>query len=167
LVDHAKLVNPITINGQSVQFTTEAEPVGVLRNTAGNMPNIMNRIAKHKSGMSYVLSGGLARGHNGNPAAALKVHELYGSPKLFSGLASLVLTKPETAIIPLPEDNHEPTETSGQDSLLFCVSPCWLPPRRGCVAPEAAFSLHDDMPPPPGPSECPCQTCPPYKQALS
>jgi hypothetical protein len=98
----AKLVNPITINGQPVLFTTEVEHVGVLRNTCGNLSNIMQRIAKHKTGMNLVLSAGLARGHNGNTAASLKVHELYGTPKLFSGLASLVLTKPETVII----DSH-------------------------------------------------------------
>ena len=95
LLDHAALVNPIAIDGQPVPFVCEAEHVGVLRNTAGNMPNIMNRIAEHKSGMSFVLSAGLARGHHGNPSASLKVHELYGTSKLFSGLASLYLSRAE------------------------------------------------------------------------
>ena len=66
------------------------------------LSNIMNRIAEHKTGLSSLLSTGLARGRHGNPAASLKVHELYGSPKLFSGLASLVLSKPETSAI----DHH-------------------------------------------------------------
>ena len=76
--------------------------MGVLRNTAGNMPHIMNRIAEHKSGLSFVLSAGLARGRHGNPAASLKVHDLYGTPKLFSGLATLVLSKSEVSVI----DSH-------------------------------------------------------------
>ena len=102
LLEHAKLVNPVTINGQPVEFTSEAEHVGVLRNASGNMPNILNRIAEHKSGMSFVLSAGLAKGHNGNPAASLRVHDLYGMPKLFSGLATLVMSKAEISII----DHH-------------------------------------------------------------
>ena len=137
LVDHAKLINPITINGQPVQFTTEAEHVGVLRNTAGNMHNIMNRIAEHKSGMSYVLSAGLARGHNGNPAAALKVHELYGSPKLFSGLASLVLTKPETAII----DSHFQKTIMNLQKLPDRTPRCFVFLLAGCLPGEAVLHL--------------------------
>ena len=99
LLDHAKLINPVTINGLPVKFVDEAEHVGVLRNTAGNMPNIINRITSHKKAMASVLSVGLARGHYGNPQASLKVHQLYGTPVLFSGLASLFLSKPEVSII--------------------------------------------------------------------
>ena len=99
LVDHAKLINPVTVDGQPVPFVNEAEHVGILRNTAGNMPNIMNRIAAHKSGLNYILSAGLARGKQGNPAASLRVHQVYGESKLFSGLASLVLNKSEIRII--------------------------------------------------------------------
>jgi hypothetical protein len=43
-------------NGQPVEFTSEAEHVGVLRNTSGNMPNIMNRIAEHKQGLKSSLA---------------------------------------------------------------------------------------------------------------
>ena len=77
LLDHAKVVNPLSIDGHPITFTSEVEHVGVLRNTSGNMPNIMNRIAEHKSGLSSLLATGLARGRHGNPAASLKVHELY------------------------------------------------------------------------------------------
>ena len=38
----------ITINNTAVEFTHEAEHVGVLRNTDGNMPNLLNRVAEHK-----------------------------------------------------------------------------------------------------------------------
>ena len=81
-VDLAKLINPVTINGQPVKFTSEFEHVEVLRNTTGNMPHIMNRIVEHKSGLSFVLSAGLARGRHGNPADSLKVHELWSGPVL-------------------------------------------------------------------------------------
>ena len=98
-LDHATLINPVSINGHPVRFVDEAERVGVLRNTGGNMPNIINRISSHKKAMGSVLSAGLARGHHGNPEASLRVHQLYGTPVLFSGLASLVLSKSEVSVI--------------------------------------------------------------------
>ena len=63
------------------------------------MPHIVNRIAKHKKAVGAVLSAGLARGMRCNPAASLRVHLLYCLPVLFSGLASLVLSKAEIKII--------------------------------------------------------------------
>ena len=45
--------------------------------------------------MAAVLHCGAARNHRANPAAALKLEHLYGTPVLLSGLGSLVLTKPE------------------------------------------------------------------------
>ena len=45
------------------------------------------------------MSVGLARGHRGSPAAALRVHQLHCTPVLFSGLATLVLNKAEIKII--------------------------------------------------------------------
>ena len=82
LVDYAKLTNPVTIDGTSVKFVEEAEHVGVLRSTAGNMPNILQRIASHKNDLSAVCSAGMARGHRGNPAASLRVHQLHATPVL-------------------------------------------------------------------------------------
>lgn len=99
LVKLAKSTNPITINNTKVQFAVEAEHVGILRHINGNMPNIIHRISAHKKALGSVLSAGLARGHRGSPAAALKVHQLYCTPVLFSGLASLVLSKCEVATI--------------------------------------------------------------------
>ena len=99
LVKLAAKSNPITINGTPVHFTNEAEHVGVVRNTSGNMPNILCRVAEHKKALGAVLSAGMARGHRGSPAAALRVHQLHCLPVLFSGLASLVLNKAETKII--------------------------------------------------------------------
>ena len=40
LVRYAEIVNLVTINGEPVEFVNEAEHVGVLRSTAGNMPHI-------------------------------------------------------------------------------------------------------------------------------
>ena len=45
------------------------------------------------------LHVGIARGHRGNPKAGLHIHQLYGTPVLMSGLASLVLSPSETQII--------------------------------------------------------------------
>ena len=89
----------IFVNNAPVKFTTEAEHVGVVRNTAGNIPNIIHRVAEHKKSLGAVLSAGLARGHRGSPAAALRVHQLHCTPVLFSGLATLVLNKTEMQII--------------------------------------------------------------------
>ena len=49
--------------------------------------------------MGSVLSAGLARGHRGNPAASLRVQQVYGTSVLFSGLASLVLSPAEVKIV--------------------------------------------------------------------
>ena len=98
-VDHAKLINPISIDGVPVKFTTEAEHVGIVRHISGNMPNILNRITAHKKSMGSVLSAGLSRSHRGNAAASLRVHQLYCQDVLLSGLAAQVLTKAEIKII--------------------------------------------------------------------
>ena len=95
----ASQVNPITIDGVSVAFESEAEHVGVIRNTSGNMPNVLHRVTEHKKSLGAVLSTGMARGHRGSPAAALRVHQLHCTPVLFSGLASLVLTRAEIDVI--------------------------------------------------------------------
>ena len=136
-VDLAKLINPVTINDQPVKFTSEVEHVGVLRNTAGNMPHIMNRIVEHKSGLSFVLSAGLARGRHGNPAASLKVHDLYGTPKLFSGLASLVLSKAEVAVI----DNHYQRTIMNLQRLHDRTPRSFVFLLAGCLPGEAILHL--------------------------
>ena len=99
LVDYAELVNPVTIHDVPVEFVGDAEHVGVLRSTAGNMPNIVKRIVAHKKALASVCSAGLARGHRGNPAASLRAQQMYASPVLFSGLASLVLSKNEVNVL--------------------------------------------------------------------
>ena len=102
LVDYAELVNPVKINGEKVEFVTEAEHVGVLRSVSGNIPNILQQILAYKRALGSVSSAGLARAHRTNPAASLRVHQLYCTPVLLSGLASLVLSKSEISLI----ENH-------------------------------------------------------------
>ena len=82
-----------------IPFYDEAEHVGILRSVHGNLPNIFSRISAHNNALRAVLPAGLARGHRANPAASLRIEILYGAPKLLSGLASLVLSKPEKDIL--------------------------------------------------------------------
>ena len=51
----------------------------------------------------YAINGaGAARDHHANPAAALRIHQMYGTSVLFSGMASLYLSAAELKII----DSH-------------------------------------------------------------
>ena len=99
LVDYAKLTNPVTIDGESVQFVQDVEHVGVLRSSKGNMPHILQRIAAHKKALSAICSAGMSQGHRGNPAASLRVHQLHATPVLLLGLATLVLSKAEMKVL--------------------------------------------------------------------
>ena len=49
--------------------------------------------------MFAVLHAGIAKGHQANPAASLRVETLFAVPVLISGLASLVLTSKEKKFI--------------------------------------------------------------------
>ena len=52
-------------------------------------------MASHSKSLYGVLSFGLAKNHRASPASALRVEILYCLPKLFSGLAALMLTESE------------------------------------------------------------------------
>ena len=101
-VKYAKMTNPITLNGMKVDFVDCAEHVGLARSTLGNSVPLFTRISAHKKALGAVLHSGMARGHRGNPAASLRVVQLYGAPVLLSGIAALVLSKPDETII----DHH-------------------------------------------------------------
>ena len=101
-VEYAKLINPVTIAGNTVDFVDEAEHVGVLRSRSGNLPNINRRISAHKKAMAAISPIGIARAHRGSPASSLKMQEIYGTSVLLSGLASLVLSSKEVSIL----ENH-------------------------------------------------------------
>ena len=99
LVDYAKLTNPVTISGASVEFVEEAEHVGVVRSTDGNMPHILQRISSHKKVLGTICAAGMGKGHRGNAAATLRVHLLHATPVLLSGLETLVLNTAEISIL--------------------------------------------------------------------
>ena len=69
------------------------------------MPHIVDRIAKHKKALAALLFTGAAKSHRGNPATSLKIHDLYCSSVLLSGIATLVLTNTEMDIL----DKHYTT----------------------------------------------------------
>ena len=99
LISYAKLTNQIKIDGTQVEFVSDAEHVGVLRSTHGNMPNILQRISNHKKALASIGCAGMARSQRVNPAANMRIHNLYAVPILFSGLASLVLNAAELKTI--------------------------------------------------------------------
>ena len=85
-----------------------------------------------------MLPAGLARRHSGNPAAALRVELLYALPVLLSGLAALVLGKPEL--------EHWLVVNMGGlivmgGSTAFAVASVLEAPPDTC-APSAIYSLH-------------------------
>ena len=59
--------NPININGQKIPFSSEAEHVGMIRSTTGNLPHIMNRLTAHRKALMATLSSGVAQKSRVNP----------------------------------------------------------------------------------------------------
>ena len=96
---YAKVVSPINVYGTPVEFADEAEHVGFLRSTAGNLPHILNRLSAHKKALAAVLPFGLAHRHRGNPAAVLRLHNLYATPVLFSCLSAALLQSSEVDML--------------------------------------------------------------------
>ena len=93
-------VDPITMDGASLPLSSQAEHVGVLRSPGGsNLASITARIAGHTKSLYSVISCGMSRGHKGNPAASLRVEACYSAPKLFSGLASLLLSPADMRVL--------------------------------------------------------------------
>ena len=101
LLTYSKLVNPIQIGDTKIEFVSSAEHVGVVRSTSGNMPHILQRIISHNNTLGGLLSMGLSRRHRANPLSSIRAENIYGSPVLFSGLATLILNKVETDTISL------------------------------------------------------------------
>ena len=137
IIQHAASTNQLTINNIPKDFTSEAEHVGVLRNTAGNMANILQRITKHKKALGSVLAAGMGHGHLGNPAASLKVHELYCTPVLLSGLATLFLSKQELRLV----DNHYQTTLQKLQKLHDKTPRCIVYFLAGSLPGEALLHL--------------------------
>ena len=90
----------LTMAGLRIPFSLQAEHVGILRCSApGNMASVLARTTAFNRALHAVTPAGLARRHRGNPAAGLKVLQLYGLPVLLSGLGSLVLSKKEFEVL--------------------------------------------------------------------
>ena len=86
--------------GAALPLTKQAEHVGVLHSTCGtNLPALPSRISAHKKSLYSILAVGMARNHRGNPAASLRVEASCSAPKLFSGLATLNLSRSEQEIL--------------------------------------------------------------------
>ena len=96
---YARVVSPINIDGEGIDFVDEADHVGIQRSTAGNLLHLSGRFVAHKKSLAAVLPFGLARGQRGNPAASIRIHHLYATPVLLSGLPSLVLNNTETSML--------------------------------------------------------------------
>ena len=95
----------LAINGVLVPFSEQMEHVGVLRDVDGNMTHVLHRISQHKKALASVMFSGTAKSHRANPAASLRIHTLYCTPVLLSGLSSLVLSTTEMKTL----DHHYTT----------------------------------------------------------
>ena len=127
----------ILFNGVKIQPSISVEHLGILRSASlSNMSAIHDRLSKHKKALFPVLCCGAALGHDGNPAASLKVEEIYASPVLYNGLGGLVLSNQELDVL----QHHQKTVLQ-QLMGLYPKTPheavCFLsgvPPSRGLVA---------------------------------
>ena len=128
-VQYLKDMSPINIEGKKIDFVHSAEHVGILRSIDGNLPNLLSRLTAHKKALAAVLYTGMSRRHRGNPAASLKVNQIYGVPVLLSGLGALVLLNSE---IDMLDHHHKAT----QENLLRL-----LPGTPSCVTAFLSGSL--------------------------
>ena len=134
-VEYAKLTSPLSFQDKKIPFSHTAEHVGILRNEAGNLPNIMNRIKAHQKALGGVLHAGLARNHRGNPAASIRIEKLYAAPVLMSGIGALVLLKSELNMI-----DHHVKETLERLMRLHPRTPqCVVAFLSGCLPGTAQF----------------------------
>ena len=136
-VDYAKLTSPVNINGVEIPFTSTAEHVGILRNEHSNLPHLMGRIKAHQNALNAVLHTGAARHHRGNPAASLRIDQMYAIPSLLSGIGAIPLLKSEIDMI-----DHHLKETHEQLLRLHPRTPqpvvCFL---AGCLPGSALVHL--------------------------
>jgi hypothetical protein len=98
-VKYSKLISPIHIGTTQIPSVDFAEHVGVLRAVSGNLPHIQQRLVSHRKALGAILSSGMARRHRANPLASLRADKIFGTPRLFSGLATLILNRAELDII--------------------------------------------------------------------
>ena len=118
-------------------LSEEAEHVGVIRSTGGNMPHILGRVSAHRKAIMSVLHCGLARGHQGNPIAGLRVERIYGAPVLLSGTAALVLKTSELSVL------HSHYRKSVRQLLRMPINTpeCFIMLMAGCLPATALVHL--------------------------
>ena len=123
---YVKLLSTIHIGETNIPFTDSAEHVGIIRSVYGNLPHIHQRLVSHKRALNGILFTGMSRRHRANPLAGIRAEKIFGSPVLFSGLASLILCKSEVDVI-----SHHVKETvqnllklynNKPDVVIFFVS---------------------------------------------
>ena len=123
---YVKLLSTIHIGETNIPFTDSAEHVGIIRSVYGNLPHIHQRLVNHKRALNGIMFMGMSRRHRANPLAGIRAEKIFGSPVLFSGLASLILSKPEVGVI-----SHHVKETvqnllklynNTPDVVIFFVS---------------------------------------------
>ena len=99
-VVYPKLISSISLNSKDLEFSEEAEHLGILRSTKpGNMSNIFARVSAYKKQLFSLLPAGLALHHHAHPVSCLRVERLYALPVLLSGLGALVLSNVEDKMI--------------------------------------------------------------------
>ena len=100
VLEYEKTVIPLSVDGKIIAYSNQASHLGVVRSAQhGNLVSIMERLAAHRRQIFSLLPSGLAFHHCSNPAANIRVQQIYCLPVLMSGLASLVLTKAEIKTI--------------------------------------------------------------------
>ena len=92
---YAKLLSPVHIGETTIPFIHTAEHVGVLRSVTDNLPHIYQRISYHKKALGQILTMGMARKHRASPIASLRAEVIFATPVLYSGMASLLLSRSE------------------------------------------------------------------------
>ena len=123
---YAKMLSPIHIGETPIPFVNTAEHVGVLRAVSDNLPYIYQRISYHKK----ALSMGMARKHRANPIASLRAEIVFATPVLYSGMASLLLSRSEIDILAQhvkKKNISKLTQTSLQDTRSSYLLPGWPP----------------------------------------
>ena len=98
---YSRLISPLSIGNTPVKFATTAEHVGVLRSVCGNLPHLQQRIVSHRRSLAQILCMGMSKRHRANPIASLRAETIFTTPILYSGVASLLISKSETDILSL------------------------------------------------------------------
>ena len=132
-----EMFNPIIIQGKHIDFSEEAEHVGVIRSVNGNLPNTLRRISAHRKALGATLSSGIAMKQRVNPMVGIRLEKIYGTPVLMSGLASLVMTDSEVAMI----DKHYKNTYQNIQKLLPATPNCVVCFLGGCLPAQAVLHM--------------------------